>query len=141
MNRKCWLLGSFLCLLSAATAFAWIWWSPRTAITPENYERIELGITQMEVEEILGGPARDEATGPLQNAGEDCDVMKWREWVIRSSGADERPGQPFVRYWFSDELIVECCFDSAGQLTGKECMHVRPYRRSPLQLIADWIHL
>jgi hypothetical protein len=39
---------------------------PRTAITRDNAERIRLGMTLADVEEILGGPERDETTGPTE---------------------------------------------------------------------------
>jgi hypothetical protein len=48
----------------AVAVSAWLLW-PRTAITRENADKIRMGMTLAEVEAILGGPARDESTGPL----------------------------------------------------------------------------
>src|SRR5262245_10142275 len=56
--------GAALASLGALGLTAWLLW-PRTAITRENGEKIHEGMTQAEVEAILGGPARDEASGPL----------------------------------------------------------------------------
>jgi hypothetical protein len=57
-------------LLGLVVAFAvlgagvWLFLT-RTAITRENFEMIQVGTTLAEVETILGGPERDESTGPL----------------------------------------------------------------------------
>ena len=53
------LLGS---LVAGGLAFASL---NRSAITPENAAKISEGQTLKEVERLLGGPARDESTGPL----------------------------------------------------------------------------
>jgi hypothetical protein len=45
--------------LAVALIAAWLLW-PRTAITRENAEKIQVGMTLAEVEAILGGPARDD---------------------------------------------------------------------------------
>jgi hypothetical protein len=45
-------------------ALAWLLW-PRMAITRDNAAKITVGMTLAEVEAILGGPARDETTGPV----------------------------------------------------------------------------
>jgi hypothetical protein len=49
---------------AAGLAAVWLLW-PRTAITRENAEKVQLGMTLAEVEAILGGPARDQAGGSL----------------------------------------------------------------------------
>jgi hypothetical protein len=50
--------------LVAAMLAVWLLW-PRTAITRENADKIRMGMTLAEVETILGGRARNEATGTL----------------------------------------------------------------------------
>src|SRR5690349_6879996 len=63
MNRR----RVFLLLLAPVIGLVigiWMLWS-RTAITPANAARIQPGMTLAEVAAILGGPARDESTGPL----------------------------------------------------------------------------
>src|SRR4051812_12875345 len=56
------LLFSVPAALVAGLLAAWLLW-PRTAITRENAERVQVGMTRAEVEAILGGPARDDSTG------------------------------------------------------------------------------
>jgi hypothetical protein len=51
-------VGLLACILVAGGA--WLLW-PRTMITAENAAKIQPGMTVAEVEEILGGPARNEA--------------------------------------------------------------------------------
>jgi hypothetical protein len=52
----------------------WLVW-PRSGITRENAARIQNGMTLEEVEVILGGPARDDATGPATwDLGADADI-------------------------------------------------------------------
>src|SRR6266478_2347267 len=48
-------------VLVAGVCLLW----PQSAITRENAEMIWEGMTLAEVEAILGGPARDETTGPV----------------------------------------------------------------------------
>src|SRR6516162_7726428 len=90
MNMRRLLL---LCLpvsLAALGLAAWLLW-PRTAITPENAEKVQRGMTLAEVEAILGGPARDDATGPLTS-----DLSEAVE-------SYDRPGR---LKWQSDQTVV-----------------------------------
>jgi hypothetical protein len=61
-KRKHRLLLLSLPALVALTVGAWLLW-PRSAITRENAEKIQSGMTPAEVEAILGGPPRDESRG------------------------------------------------------------------------------
>jgi hypothetical protein len=45
--------------VAALALGGWLLW-PRTAITRDNAERIQVGMNLAEVEAILGGPARDQ---------------------------------------------------------------------------------
>jgi hypothetical protein len=72
------LLFSFSASLAVALVVAWLLW-PRTAITRENAAMIRPGMTRGEVEAILGGPPRDETTGPPRTAMIQS-VRPDREW-------------------------------------------------------------
>lgn len=62
--RRLLLLALPVGLLVLAIGVGLLW--PRTAITRENAAKIEPGMTLAEVEAKLGGPARDETTGPVE---------------------------------------------------------------------------
>jgi hypothetical protein len=65
--RKRLRLFALIAGIVALVAFAWLLGSrtPTTAITPANAAKIRNGMTVGEVEAVLGGPARDECTGPI----------------------------------------------------------------------------
>ena len=65
MTRRRVLLLGLLATAVGVAAAAWLLW-PRTAITRENAAKVREGMTLAEVEAILGGPARDETTGPVE---------------------------------------------------------------------------
>jgi hypothetical protein len=57
MRKSRWiLLGSSLALLSGAVLIHFAIWSARPGITGTNFARLEVGMSQAEAEEILGGP-------------------------------------------------------------------------------------
>jgi hypothetical protein len=66
-RKRLLLLAGLLVLLAGAGLVFVLWLTapPRTAITREDAERIQLGMTLATVEAVLGGPARDECTGPI----------------------------------------------------------------------------
>lgn len=66
MGKRLWLFGLIAGIVALA-ALAWLLWSrmPMTAITLANAAKIREGMTVGEVEAVLGGPARDDCTGPI----------------------------------------------------------------------------
>jgi hypothetical protein len=68
---------------------------PRSAITAENAAKIEKGMTLAQVEELLGGPARNE-DGPFIEA-----------WGAR----------PPTAFWRSRHVLVCVWLDAAGTVT------------------------
>jgi hypothetical protein len=57
MRRNRWIpIGGSLAVLSGAVLIHFAIWSARPGVTASNFARLELGMTQAEVEEILGGP-------------------------------------------------------------------------------------
>jgi hypothetical protein len=61
MRRRT-LLAALAGLAVVVAAGAWLLWPRQDRITPENLDRIELGMTRAEVEAILGGPPGDYRT-------------------------------------------------------------------------------
>jgi outer membrane protein assembly factor BamE (lipoprotein component of BamABCDE complex) len=76
----------------------WLLWPRPSAITKENANRIQVGMTLQEVEAILGGPARDDTHGAgraffvFGTEGVNCDqVHRWigaesSLWIAFDSG-------------------------------------------------------
>jgi hypothetical protein len=83
-------------VLVALAAGAWLPW-PRTAITRENVEKIQPGMTLEEAEAILGGPARDEAGGPVDREEGTFIKPDEPEVVTELLGFGQRPGRGVVR--------------------------------------------
>jgi hypothetical protein len=83
-------------------AVAWLLW-PRTAITRENADKIQNGMRLAEVEELLGGPARNESDMPNN--------------FIRDAFIN--PGPPPFQHkrWASPALVVFVDFDESGRVT------------------------
>ena|ERR1700730_13070060 len=104
---------------SLAFAGAWVLW-PRTAITRENAERIQVGMTVQEVEAILGGPARDET--PKRQR------LVWIQSV--------RPDLE----WNSDQVSVWVHLDADRRVTSCHAIPVPP-AQSPLDMLRRWFGL
>jgi hypothetical protein len=80
-------------------------------VTRANYERIEMGMTQAQVEEILGGPPGDYSTVPTDyHAGGPMDIVVDMEELK----AAPKSGLHQDGSWFGDEGNV-----SVGYLDGK----------------------
>lgn len=118
----------------------WALW-PRTAITRENAAKVQAGMTCAEVEQILGGPARDDSTGPVapDNQAPDNDT----EFVLRPLVIDLAfgAGTPRPREWRSDETVVLVQFDADGHVTMWHYFDTRPTHRHPLALLRRWLRL
>jgi hypothetical protein len=109
----------------------WLLW-PRSAITRENAAKIQNGMTLEEVEAILGGPARHDATGPV-TADLDTDADTEREDVILPNMFfAERGG---AKQWQSDYAAVLVHFDEAGCVDAYRIIPLRREHESPLNLL------
>jgi hypothetical protein len=103
-RRRLLLLAVFTALVVAVVAAALL--CQHTSITRENEARIREGMTMAELEAILGGPPRDEISGPT-----DYDP----------DAATVRVGRPTptvvtrIYEWRSDEVLIRVHFDAAGR--------------------------
>jgi hypothetical protein len=100
-SRRCRLV--VLAAAGAAVALAvgfWMLWPPThiTAITWANAAKVQPGMTLDEVEAILGGPARFDATGPVSYC------------LTGVEGFD--PTVPRPPEWLSDEVLVMVYLDA-----------------------------
>jgi hypothetical protein len=107
----------FLSLAAVVAVLAvglWLLW-PGTAITRENAERIEEGMTLADVEAILGGPARNESDLP-ENFIHDAFIPKG---FINASFAngDRHETQPYAeKRWASSGCVVIVDFDGSWRV-------------------------
>jgi hypothetical protein len=134
----------------------WLLW-PRTAITPENAAKIRAGMTLAEVEAILGGPPRTEATGrlaaaetlPNHDGSPDLAFAERRVWLFQNPGAvperravwrepEHRLGE-WTHQWVSDVVIVRVDFDSNERVISFRTLPVRRIRDDPADLIRRWL--
>jgi hypothetical protein len=77
---------------------------PRSvSITTDKYERVQIGMTRMQVEAIMGAPP-----GDYRRPGGLLGNRKLRE-----------PADPNVRTWVGDTLTVMLLFDDQGRVLAK----------------------
>jgi hypothetical protein len=130
-------LGLLACVLAGGAA--WVHWRTPTAINHENAAKIQGGMTLAEVETILGGPARDETTGPVEReeppefAPPDARGIRWR-----IAFADMRAG---LQRWESDQARVWVHFDENGFVTDCREFQMRRVEESPLDMLRRWLRL
>jgi hypothetical protein len=133
--------------VAALVVGMWLLW-PRTAITRENAAKIQAGMTLAEVEAILGGPARDEATGHLtadleRRPEEDEPGWEFRceielMFVFRNGAWFSWDG---VHEWSSDRVIIQIACDSERQVRWMRCMAVRRVQERPLLMLRRLLRL
>jgi hypothetical protein len=124
-SRRCLFL--FIAVASLLALGMWLTW-PHTRITRENAVRIHEGMTLEEVELLLGGPGRDETSGPTteddkaQHLPEITDEKLMRKMRLELA---ERRGKfnydyshaSAERRWRSDEVGIVVLLDPAGRVT------------------------
>jgi hypothetical protein len=104
---------------------------PGSLITRQNAERIHAGMTLTEVEAILGGPARDESTGPLlYDGGVDiCPPINW-------------PWDPTEHTeWRSDYYIIILTMNRNERVITCRCSRVRPAQENSFQTVCRLIRI
>jgi hypothetical protein len=116
---------AFACIavLGITAAGVWLLWPRPTAITSENAERIQFGMTLQEVEAILGGPARDETDG---RGGA---VFPVSDMVIRHWSS-----------WKGREYTVLIAFEN-GRVEDKMCATTFLREETLLQMARRWLRL
>jgi hypothetical protein len=145
-RRRFFVLTVFGAAVALAVGVWWVW--PRTAITMENAARIQPGMALAEVEAILGGPARDESTGPvaaeLSQPIDDADEREFQERFRVVVLTRELWGGPLdpeqSRCWVSDRLIVRVDHDR-GRVTHAQAMPVYRVHERPLDRLRRWLGL
>jgi hypothetical protein len=133
-------------LFAAPAAFllgAWLLW-PRTAITAAGAAKIEVGMTLAEVEAILGGPARDESTGPLEaDLGEDTPADRAERMVAEEEAMVLFYVRSWEAYgtheWRSDRAIISMSLNPEEVVSHFLVQPVRRAYESPLDKFRRWL--
>jgi hypothetical protein len=111
------LLIALLIVLVVAAVWALVVWPRPTAITRENEARIQEGMSWDELKAILGGPPRNESTGPTEL---DPDALV-------GVGRAPPPSVTRIYEWISDEVMIRVAFDVDGRA---EWINTWPLRRT-----------
>ena len=124
--KKRWILGLSL-LASLFVGVAWLCW-PQPRISPASFERIHEGMSQDQIEAIIGLPPGDYYTGPRGVGGSTsrgpfgfpC-VEKGRPW-------GKQTGR--VISWWGNDYAIEVSFDKSEKADGWYLLHVQPAVRT-----------
>jgi hypothetical protein len=144
-TRRLLLLG-LPAIVAVALVTAWLLW-PRMAITRENAAKVQLGLTLAEAEVILGGPARDETTGPVNldpAATSDAVEQAWvTEKVVRvwEDALDRQDDTPRSLWWKSNNVALRVRFDPQGCVSESLAFPMRRVDESPLAMLHRWLGL
>src|SRR5262245_51350584 len=105
-------------LVAIAVLLCWALWllSPVDRVNRESFARISLGMTEAEVEEVLGRP----------NANGAADAIIMFEGVPESFADPVAFPAERLRQWASREHAILVEFDERGQVTGRYFGHVNP---------------
>jgi hypothetical protein len=135
---RCLLLLTMVVIAMVASG-VWMFW-PRSAITRANAARIQVGMTVEEVEAILGGPARDESTGPCRldpSGTEEGHALKLEViWMY----IEMRPGIQ----WRSNSVVICVHEGREGQdwrVTEIKYVPMQRTEESPLDMLRRWFGL
>jgi hypothetical protein len=109
------LLGASACMI----------WSRTSAINTDNAAKIEDGMTLAEVEDLLGGPARNESDLP-------------DNFIRDAFDNSARPSKD--KRWASPGLIVFVDVDDDGRVV-RHSTYSFSVGRSPLDKLRRWLHL
>jgi hypothetical protein len=133
-TRRRLLVFGLLAGVFALGAGGWLLWptEPRTAITRENAEKLKTGMTLEEVQAILDGPARNDATVPV--------ALEFQIMGPRLSSVPRHLEiEPLI--WQSNVVQINAWFDVEHKLISFNIFTCRRVPESPLDMLRRWLHL
>ena len=136
MTRRRLLLFGVPLALVAIGVSGWLLY-PTTAITRENAAKIQDGMTRRQVEAILGGPPRDETTGPI--LPEDDSLDGWGLFMLMMEPKKHPTTARQPCYWFSDHVTVMVYFHNDGHMDFHMELAMRRRPENPLELLRRWL--
>ena len=109
----------------------WLLWP--SAITRENAVGIQEGMSIAKVESILGGPPRDESTGPL--------LMADFEFRLDDPFVPSRPslGGSIEAQWRSDAVVVDVMIDRNGRVETVDIHRTTPRLGVITAFVRRWL--
>ena len=139
LKRKLKWLGAAFASVVLCAAAAWFLWptghlaSPRGQhVTAETYERLRLGMTRDEVEDLLGGPG-----------GTRQDFVNWNNNRSPTHGAgndllNEQRDLPGIEYWYQDSGVIILRFDSDKLVADKQFLNKMRVSTSRQRIVRLW---
>lgn len=144
-RKRLLLLLSLGCLVVSIAAYSL--WPYSSAINEANARRLKSGMSFTEVRDILGGPPRDESTGPLAYAESDDDVKgklefdAMRDFFPSIGGQFQAKGlcEECVQHeWISNTVVVQIEFID-GKAVVPMCYPVRRVYETPWAMLRRWL--
>jgi hypothetical protein len=146
MSRRRFIAASVLICLLAAGAVVALYWPRATAITRANAAAIQKGMTLAEVEAILGGPPRDETTGPVEVDLSDGNALvmfltnQRRGGWLSPDDLLQHAGRS-IRTWQSDRTLVLVYLDADQRVLDVSTTPMRRTEEGVLAMLRRWLHL
>jgi hypothetical protein len=123
------LLGFAAVLVLAAGWLCFIWPTPHNHnINAEGFEQLSLGMTEKEVETVLGVPAGDYGFGDWKITGRGA-----RNLSFFSDGEEKD--------WIANLFTITICFDAQGRVRGMARCETSSAYDSPLETVSQWMGL
>jgi hypothetical protein len=141
--RNRFLFPFVLVLVAGLVTGLWLLW-PRTAITLENAAQIREGMTKQEVEAILGGPPRNETTGPVTVEPADATALLQfavAEPVHGIKLLDEQADPPSLRTWRSNQALVCVALDPGERVLRFVAIPLRRVDETLLDMLRRWLRI
>jgi hypothetical protein len=117
------------------------------AINDKNAARIQVGMTLADVEAILGGPARDVATGALEPENELLGTAEyWAAGVNidlyrAETQCPDSPDARCIYAWTTNHVMVVVHLDRQGRVNDSYRIGVRRVHESLLDMLRRWLRL
>jgi hypothetical protein len=127
MRRRILPVTLLLAVVFLSIAVSLLWWSP-TTITQENSNKIKKGMALAEVEELLGGAARNESGLP-DNFINDAFVPLQGEHAVQE------------RRWASRKFVVVVGFNASERVVRRDFFVYHVPDNSFLGRVRGWMRL
>jgi hypothetical protein len=109
-----------------------LWPTRPNRVTRENYDRIQIGMTQAEVEAILG-PLGDYATVPFDNGRSEVDPSDLYSQVVRSFSSIDDASNRVRACWSGNDYLIVITFDPKSEVISKGCTEQLRIEQGPLR--------
>jgi hypothetical protein len=141
MNRKLVKIGVVLAVLLLGLGGAFLLW-PQDRITAVSWEKIRIGMTEKEVETILGGPGIDEHEFWLQYEAlkEKCgkEPFVWDGHDLGGHPVSDID-DPEVKFWLGYRGQIRIQFNNEGNVRWKQFQGGRSANPNILDRLRDWL--